>query len=250
MLCPSCGRDNSSDAQFCNRCGANLDASKAEPPATAEESAVLTSGSFVGRQQEMADLREALEDARSGRGRLVMLVGEPGIGKSRAAREIGTYAELRGSRILWGRCYEEQGTPAYWPWIQAIRAYVREQDGESIRAAMGPGASDIAAIIPDLREKLPDLKLAPDLEPEQARFRLFDSIATFFRNSARTRPRCSCWSSWPGRWRIVSFWWLGLIRTLSYRALTPSRRPWAGWLGSGCSSESHCGVSGPRTWNS
>lgn len=143
-------------------------------------------GIFVGRQQEMGDLKEALEDAIAGRGRLVMLAGEPGIGKSRAAQEIGAYAELRGSRVLWGRCYEEQGTPAYWPWIQAIRAYVREQDAESIRSAMGPGAADIAAIIPELREKLPDLGLPPDLEPEPARFRLFDSITTFFRNSART----------------------------------------------------------------
>ena len=58
----------------------------------------------------------ALEDAMSGRGRLVMLAGEPGIGKSRIAQEIGAYAELRGTRVLWGRCYEEQGSPAYWPW--------------------------------------------------------------------------------------------------------------------------------------
>lgn len=129
------------------------------------------SSTFVGRQREMGELKAALDDAMSGRGRLVMLAGEPGIGKSRAAQEIGAYAELRGSRVLWGRCYEEQGTPAYWPWIQAIRAYVREQDGESIRAAMGPGASDIAAIIPDLRDKLPDLELPPDLEPEQAEAR-------------------------------------------------------------------------------
>ncbi len=128
----------------------------------------LSRGTFVGRHQEMGELRTALEDARSGRGRLVMLAGEPGIGKSRAAQEIGAYAELQGSRVLWGRCYEEQGTPAYWPWIQAIRTYVREQDGESIRDAMGPGASDIAAIIPELRDKLPDLEHPPDLEPEQA----------------------------------------------------------------------------------
>ena len=53
--------------------------------------------------------------------------------------------------------------------------------------SMGPGASDIAAIIPDLRDKLPNLELPPDLEPEQARFRLFDSITTFFRNSARSQ---------------------------------------------------------------
>ena len=184
MICLSCGRINSSDAQYCNSCGSNLDAPSAPP----EQSPILTSGSFVGRQREMGELTAALEDALSGRGRLVMLAGEPGIGKSRAAQELAAHADGLGARVLWGRCYEEQGTPAYWPWIQAVRAYVREQDGESIRADMGPGASDIATIIPDLREKLPDLELPPDLEPEQARFRLFDSITTFFRNSARTKP--------------------------------------------------------------
>ena len=69
----------------------------------------LASGVFVGRQKEMGDLKGCLEDALSGRGRLVMLVGEPGIGKSRTAQELTTYAGLRGAQVLWGRSYEEQG---------------------------------------------------------------------------------------------------------------------------------------------
>jgi len=86
----------------------------------------LASGVFVGRQKEMGDLKGCLEDALSGRGRLVMLVGEPGIGKSRTAQELTTYAGLRGAQVLWGRSYEEQGVPPYWPWVQAIRSYVRD----------------------------------------------------------------------------------------------------------------------------
>ena len=72
-------------------------------------------GVFVGRQQEMAQLRSALDDAMSGQGRLVMLVGEPGIGKTRTAQELAAYAETRGTQVLWGRCYEEEGAPPYWP---------------------------------------------------------------------------------------------------------------------------------------
>jgi predicted ATPase len=53
---------------------------------------------------------------------------------------------------------------------------------------MGPGASDIAEIIPEVHAKLPDLEPAPALEPEQARFRLFDSITTFLKNAAQSRP--------------------------------------------------------------
>ncbi len=134
MLCPSCGLENPTKAAFCMSCGSKLAAPSDEIPSSlANLAATEGSSTFVGRQQEMGELTAALEDAMSGRGRLVMLAGEPGIGKSRAAQEIGAYADLRGSRVLWGRCYEEQGTPAYWPWFQAIRAYVREQDGESIR---------------------------------------------------------------------------------------------------------------------
>jgi len=71
---------------------------------------------FVGRNQEMAQLEAALDDALSGQGRLVMLVGEPGIGKTRTAQELAVLAEQRGALVLWGRCYEGEGAPPYWPW--------------------------------------------------------------------------------------------------------------------------------------
>ena len=70
---------------------------------------------FVGRQRELAELTSALDDALSGHGRLVMLVGEPGIGKTRTAQELTSKAEALGANVLWGRCYEEGGTPPYWP---------------------------------------------------------------------------------------------------------------------------------------
>ena len=90
-----------------------------QPAAAADEAHALDSlagGVFVGRQREMGELKACLEDALSGRGRLVTLVGEPGIGKTRTAQELATYAGLRGAQVLWGRCYEEQGVPPYWPW--------------------------------------------------------------------------------------------------------------------------------------
>ena len=59
----------------------------------------------------MGELRAALEESLAGRGQMVMLVGEPGIGKTRTAQELTTYAETQGARVLWGRCYEEEGRP-------------------------------------------------------------------------------------------------------------------------------------------
>jgi tetratricopeptide (TPR) repeat protein len=148
----------------------------------------LAGGVFVGRQREMGDLKAALEDALSGRGRLVTLVGEPGIGKTRTAQELATYAGLRGAQVLWGRSYEEQGVPPYWPWVQAIRSYVRERDPEQLRSEMGSGAADIAEVVSDVRERLPDLQPSQQLEPDQARFRLFDSIAAFLKTSSQRQP--------------------------------------------------------------
>ena len=148
----------------------------------------LAGGVFVGRQRKMGELKASLEEALSGRGRLVTLVGEPGIGKTRTAQELATYAGLRGGQVLWGRCYEEQGAPPYWPWVQAIRSYVRDIDPEQLRSEMGAGAADIAEVVSDVREQLPGLDTPPQIEPEQARFRLFDSITAFLKSAARRKP--------------------------------------------------------------
>ena len=136
----------------------------------------------------MGELKACLEAALSGQGRLVTLVGEPGIGKSRTAQELATYAGLRGAQVLWGSCYEEQGAPPYWPWVQAIRSYVRDKEPDGLRSEMGAGAEDIAEIVSDVRERLPGLRTPPQLEPEQARLRLFDSITAFLRTSSQRRP--------------------------------------------------------------
>ena len=79
-------------------------------------------GIFVGRQRELAELASALDSTMAGRGRLVFLAGEPGIGKTRTAQELALEAEARGAQVIWSRCYEEEGTPPFWPWVQIIRS--------------------------------------------------------------------------------------------------------------------------------
>ena len=148
----------------------------------------LAGGVFVGRQREMGELKGCLEDALSGQGRMVTLVGEPGIGKTRTSMELATYASLRQAQVLWGRCYEGQGAPSYWPWVQAIRSYVRDCDPEQLRSEMGVGAVDIAEIVSEVSGRLQGLPSPPTLEPEQARFRLFDSITAFLKSAGRSQP--------------------------------------------------------------
>ena len=148
----------------------------------------IPAGVFVGRQREMAQLEATLAEALSGQGRMVMLAGEPGIGKTRTAQELASYAERHGAKVLWGWCYEEEGAPPYWPWVQAIRAYVQQCDVGQLRSELGHGAANIADVIPEIHSKITDLKPPPALEPETARFRLFDSITTFLKNASQSQP--------------------------------------------------------------
>ncbi|MDP6513338.1 MAG: AAA family ATPase, partial [SAR202 cluster bacterium] len=192
MLCPQCGIEVPADFRFCNGCGANLsdippDAQTGVIPPTSQETSIAPSDDFVGRHHEIGELISALDDAGSGQGRLVMLVGEPGIGKTRTAQELAAIAEERGAQTFWGRCYESEGAPPYWPWAQTIRAYVQQADAERLSKELASGAAAVAEIIPEIAEKLPDLAPAQRLEPEQARFRLFNSIATFLKSAAENQ---------------------------------------------------------------
>src|SRR5262249_642199 len=114
-------------------------------------------GVFVGRGSELAQLLAGLRDVFSGRGRLFLLVGEPGIGQSRLADELVNRARARGARILIGRCWEVGGAPAYWPWVQALRTLVRATEPNALRAQLGAGAGYVAQILSELRELLPDV---------------------------------------------------------------------------------------------
>jgi eukaryotic-like serine/threonine-protein kinase len=169
----------------------------------------------------------------------VALAGEPGIGKTRTAQELASYAETLGTRVLWGWCYEEAGAPPYWPWVQPLRSYIQSTDPEQLRSELGPMAADMAEIVSEVREKLPDLGPLPALEPEQARFRLFESITAFLRNAAHSQPLVlvlddlhwadkplCCSSSWPGNWRAVACCRLVSIGLLSCLISTRSRKPW------------------------
>src|SRR5947209_6934629 len=79
-------------------------------------------GGILGRRRELDALRGWLDAARSGAGRLVLCVGEPGIGKTRLAQELAGIALAGGTPVAWGRCVEAEGAPAFWPWRQVLRS--------------------------------------------------------------------------------------------------------------------------------
>jgi eukaryotic-like serine/threonine-protein kinase len=162
--------------------GAGADEPESSPLET------LAGGAIVGRARELEQMRSAVEEALAGRGNLLFLVGEPGIGKTRAAEELATFARVAGARVLWGRCHEDERAPAFWPWIEAIREFVRDADPVGLRWELGPRAPDVVRLVPELGERLGEQPEPLASISEADRFRMFDSVAGFLADASRSRP--------------------------------------------------------------
>src|SRR5215475_2365176 len=140
---------------------------------------------FVGRVTERELAAGHIAAAQGGSGRVVVVRGEPGVGKTRLVEEA--VAGVAPGRVLWGRCQEMEGAPAYWPWIQALRAYVRATPEEQLRVELGDDAGELARLVPAIRTRCPDAESRDGtLAPEAARFRLFDAVTMFLRTIAST----------------------------------------------------------------
>src|ERR1700761_1389661 len=74
-------------------------------------------GGFVGRDRELG----LLDTARRRGAGLVLVSGDPGMGKTALLREFGRRARADGARVLWGSAWEDGGAPPYWPWVQVLR---------------------------------------------------------------------------------------------------------------------------------
>ena len=85
----------------------------------------MVESSIVGREREVGQLENAVGEAARGFGSLWFITGEAGIGKSRLAEEAAQLARQHEMRTFWGRCWEAGGAPAYWPWLQVLRAILR-----------------------------------------------------------------------------------------------------------------------------
>jgi hypothetical protein len=147
---------------------------------------------FVGRDRELAELQAGLRDALGGCGRVFLIVGEAGIGKTRLATELQAGIEPGAARVSWARCWDGDGAPAFWPWTVLLRHVARGLDDARLRAALGARADLIAHLLPELRERFPELaqpSAAPRLDSEHTRFPLFDAVAGFLRQVADATPQ-------------------------------------------------------------
>ena len=156
----------------------------AAPPALLPESAAR----FVARQRELEQLQASLARALGGDGGVVMVVGEPGIGKTRLCDEFAVHAKLRGAQVFKGHCYEGEGTVPYLPFVEALRHYARARPDAQLRAELSESAPELATLVTELRQRFPDLPEPPRLEGEAERQRLFDGIASFVHGASIAAP--------------------------------------------------------------
>lgn len=137
---------------------------------------------FVGRVSELALLRSLLDAAAGGRGSLVLLSGEPGIGKSRLADEAVELARARGFATGWGRSWESGGAPPFWPWRRALRSAFGNDLDDLVEDLVPAVRGRLGAVLPDLG--------GPDRvgNTQEDRFALFDAVSTLLRRTADDRP--------------------------------------------------------------
>ena len=145
-------------------------------------------GVLVGYERELGALEDVLEQALAGHGRVAFISGEPGVGKTRLADELSGVADKRGAQVVWGRCGTGAGAPAYWPWIQVLRALLADRDPLTLRAELGSAAAALSQLMPELQDLLPEADEGANPDAEEARFRLLDAVAAFLARTAATGP--------------------------------------------------------------
>src|SRR5439155_24057040 len=124
-------------------------------------------------------MQGAFDLARSGQGSLLMVVGEPGIGKTALCEQLATYATVRGGRVLVGHCYEEGSLSLpYLAFVEALRSYVLARPADALREELGTGAPDVARIVSEMRDKVA-AELRPSGDAEDDRWRLLQAVTEF-----------------------------------------------------------------------
>ncbi len=148
----------------------------------------FTTAPFVGRAELLGDLEAALRAASQGRGGLALLSGEPGIGKSRAVEKFAALAREEAAVAHLGRCPEAEGAPAFWPWVQLLRAHAAACQPSRLRELLAGGAHDLAQIAPEIHPDHSDSAAPSIIEPGPTRFRLFDSMSRFWQRASEREP--------------------------------------------------------------
>ncbi len=158
---------------------------------TSESRKVL---SLIDRESEMDALKKFVDRTLRGEGSLLLISGEAGIGKTRLAEEVKTYASLRGLKSLSGKCMAGEGASPYAPFIEIVREFVRESPAQLLHKVLGNYADELGRLVPDVTERsgssasaLMQVSLpSTSTEPNPTRF--LEGITQFFVNISKESP--------------------------------------------------------------
>jgi DNA-binding SARP family transcriptional activator len=174
---------------------------------------------LVGRERELAELEDewvrACREARSGR--LVLLAGDAGIGKTTLSAEVARRVHDEGAIVLAGRSPRETVVP-YQPILEALRHWATNASLGDLRTTAREYGSELARLIPELRRRAPELPPPPVDEPETERYRLFEAVVGLLTELSRSAPVLLVLDDlqWADRPTLL------LLRHLA-RAATPAR---------------------------
>ena len=141
----------------------------------------------VGRSAELEAVREMVTRAKRGDGALLLFSGEAGVGKTRMILEAEKIAQDNNFTVLRGHCSNTDFAPPYEPALEQIEQMSRTLGPELMRRAMGDNATEIAKLMPELRQQYGDIPPYPSLPPEQERRYLLHGMAEFVARGARGR---------------------------------------------------------------
>jgi tetratricopeptide (TPR) repeat protein/transcriptional regulator with XRE-family HTH domain len=142
----------------------------------------IAGGQLIGREPELKALTDRWWRARQGHAHLALISGEPGIGKTRLAREVCARTRLDGAEVLSGSCYEFEAGAPYLPFVEGLRDWVGAQREAALREQLGATAPELARLVPEIEARLGPLPSNPSLPPDEARLRLFDNVARFYQS--------------------------------------------------------------------
>jgi tetratricopeptide (TPR) repeat protein len=160
---------------------AAIDTERAEDRALTEATFLqaIARGRMVGREQEVAHLRQAIDGMLNYHGQVVFIEGEPGIGKSRLVQEVGVYARLKGAQVFTGHCYDADLTLPYQPFIEIVRTYVQTRLEPDTSGRLPAGlAAELVKLAPGLEARLGVAPAPAESSPAEARLRLFEAVTT------------------------------------------------------------------------
>ncbi|MGH2632768.1 MAG: AAA family ATPase, partial [Tepidiformaceae bacterium] len=151
-----------------------------------EPATALANVPFVGRQRELERLRERYQRAARGDGGLVLVAGEPGIGKTRLVEQAALEAGDVGALVLTGHCFEGDWAPPYAPFTELLVACIASAGAASVAAAAGDGAVMLTRLAPALQPHAPVVEAPSD--GRESQFRLLEAFGQLLVTLAERSP--------------------------------------------------------------